>query len=88
MLVLRLGHEREGAARVERRVRDRLGPKRDAGYGHDPDPRVLPRDSLTGRGVAQVVAGAPPVPFEPEAETLSAQSSFWTAATTRATEGT
>jgi hypothetical protein len=56
VLVLRLGDERECAARLEGRVAERLDPEGDARYGDDRDARILPADDLAGRGVAEPVA--------------------------------
>jgi hypothetical protein len=86
VLVLRLAHEREPRARVERRVRDGFRAEGDTRDGDDADARVVACDGLAGRGVAQVVAGAPAVALEPEAQPL-AQNSDRTASATRSGDG-
>ena len=56
VFVLRLGNEREPLARIERRVFQRLGPKRDSRRRHGENARILPVHDLTRRRVPEPVA--------------------------------
>jgi hypothetical protein len=56
VLVLRLGDERERAARIERRIVERLRTERDSRRRRDKNPRILPMDDLARRRIAEPVA--------------------------------
>ena len=87
MLVLRLGHQGEPPAGIERRVLDGARPEGDARDRHDAQPRVLPAHRLAGRRVPQVEAAL--AALEPEPQPLGAQnsSSFRAASATRSADG-
>src|SRR6478672_6507056 len=69
VLVLRLGHQCQAAARVERGVVDVPRPEGHTRDRDDSKSRVLPADPLGGRRIAEVVAAR--AALEPETEPLS-----------------
>src|SRR3954451_4283385 len=79
VLVLRLRDERDSVARVERRIRQSLGPVGDARDRYDANARVLPAHALARRRGPQVEARprplqAQPQPLPPHATWLPAAS--------------